>query len=289
MWAAAGEHSALHSISADTPLIIDVDGTLIASHSEKENALPTWKKGFGFHPLVSFLDHGLEGTEEPLAVLQRPGNAGSNTAADHITVVRDSLKQLPAAHRTGRKIMIRTDSGGGTHEFLKWLTNKHRNLGYSVGFPIHGQVEKALPLIPKKAWARAYNSDGVERDGAWVAEITGMLDLGSWPDGMRVIVRKEEPHPGAQLRITDIDGMRYTAFATNQKGGQLADLEVRHRLRARCEDRIRNAKDTGLANLPLHSFAAITLWCHLVMLAAAAPDTGLLIKGLQRIRALSPP
>ncbi|MGO4860257.1 transposase [Arthrobacter sp. 2MCAF14] len=95
-----------------------------------------------------------------------------------------------------------------------------------------------------------------------------MLDLSSWPAGMRVIVRKEEPHPGAQLRITDIDGMRYTAFATNQKSGQLADLEVRHRLRARCEDRIRNAKATGLANLPLHSFAANTLWCHLVMLAA---------------------
>ncbi|KRE61768.1 hypothetical protein ASG92_20485 [Arthrobacter sp. Soil736] len=103
-------------------------------------------------------------------------------------------------------------------------------------------------------------------DGAWIAEITGLLDLSSWPAGLRVIVRKEESHPGAQLRITDIDGLRYTAFATNQERGQLADLEVRHRLRARCEDRIRNAKDTGLQNL--QSFAANTLWCHLVMLAA---------------------
>lgn len=178
-------------------------------------------------------------------MILRPGNAGSNTTADHIQVVRDALKQLPAGHRSGRKVMIRTDSAGGTHEFLHWLTAGHRNLGYSVGFPIHGAVGNVLPLIPQKAWTRAYNSDGEERDGAWVADITGMLDLSAWPKGLRVIVRKEIPHPGAQLRITDIDGMRYTAFATNQARGQLADLEVRDRLRARCEDRIRGAKDSG--------------------------------------------
>ncbi|WP_426977316.1 IS1380 family transposase [Pseudarthrobacter sp. O4] len=337
VWAAAGDDSPLHGVTGKSPLIVDLDATLIASHSEKEDARPTWKKGFGFHPLAAFIDHGATGTGEPLAMLLRPGNAGSNTAADHISVVRDALKQLPAGYRSGRKVMIRTDSAGGTQGFLRWLTARSRNLGYSVGFPIHGAVEVALPRIPKKAWTRAYNSDGIERDGAWVAEITGMLDLAPWPAGMRVIVRKEEPHPGAQLRITDIDGMRYTAFATNQKGGQLADLEVRHRLRARCEDRIRNAKDTGLANLPLHSFAANTLWCHLVMmaaelmawtqmlaftgtkarrwepkklrarifeiaakisrharavtvhLAAKAPETGLLLKALTRLAALSPP
>ncbi|OMH22952.1 hypothetical protein BKD30_15155 [Tersicoccus phoenicis] len=137
-----------------------------------------------------------------------------------------------------------------------------------MGFPIHGALDRALPLVPAQAWARAYNSDGHERDGAWVADVTGMLDLSAWPAGMRVIVRKEIPHVGAQLRITDLDGMRYTAFATNQTRGQLADLEVRHRLRARCEDRIRAAKDTGLQNLPLHAFDANQLWCHLVMLAA---------------------
>lgn len=268
VWAVAGKDSPLHGVSAEAPLVIDLDATLITSHSEKEDARPTWKKGYGFHPLAAFIDHGADGTGEPLSVLLRPGNAGSNTAADHITVVRDALRQLPAGYRSGRKVMIRTDSAGGTHGFLAWLTAKRRNLAYTVGFPIHGAVEAALPRIPKKAWTRAYDSDGTERDGAWVAEITGMLDLSAWPAGMRVMVRKEEPHPGAQLRITDIDGMRYTAFATNQEGGQLADLEVRHRLRARCEDRIRNAKDTGLANLPLHSFAANTLWCHLVMLAA---------------------
>lgn len=233
--------------------------------------------------------------------------------------------------------MIRTDSAGGTHGFLDWLTAKHRNFSYSVGFPIHGAVEAVLPLVPKEGWTRAYDSDGYERDGAWVADITGMLDLSAWPVGMRVIVRKEVPHVGAQLRITDIDGNRYTAIATNQTKGQLAVLEVRHRLRARCEDRIRNAKDTGLANLPFHAFTGNALWCHVVMLAteimawtqliaftgtkarrwepkklrtrlfeiggkitrharrvtlhlaATAPDVKLLLTGLNRLAALSPP
>ncbi|WP_162150415.1 IS1380 family transposase [Arthrobacter sp. H5] len=253
VWAQAGKDSPLYAVTAENPLVIDLDASLLNSHSEKEDARPTWKKGFGFHPLASFLDHGIEGTGEPLAMLLRPGNAGSNTVADHIHVVKDSVKQLPTGYRSGRKIMIRTDSAGGTHGFLDWLTAHHRNFSYSVGFPIHGAVAEILPLVPKSGWTNAYDSDGIERDGAWVADITGMLDLSSWPAGMRVIVRKEVPHVGAQMRITDIDGHRYTAIATNQSKGQLAVLEVRHRLRARCEDRIRNAKDTGLANLPFHA------------------------------------
>lgn len=337
VWAQAGKDSPLRGVSAENPLVIDLDASLLNSHSEKEDARPTWKKGFGFHPLCSFVDHGLLGTGEPLATLLRPGNAGSNTVADHIQVVKDSVKQLPVGYRSGRKIMIRTDSAGGTHGFLDWITAKHRNFSYSVGFPIHGAVADVLPLVPKSGWSKAYDSDGFERDGAWVADITGMLDLSSWPAGMRVIVRKEVPHVGAQLRITDIDGHRYTAIATNQAKGQLAVLEVRHRLRARCEDRIRNAKDTGLANLPFHAFAGNELWCHVVMLAAeimawtqmiaftdtkarrwepkklrarlfeiggkiatharqttlhlasSAPDVQLLIKGMKRVAALSPP
>ena len=113
----------------------------------------------------------------------------------------------------------------------------------------------------------AYDGEGQVRPGAWVAEITGMLNLSSWPAGLRLIIRKERPHPGAQLRFTDIDGHRFTAFATSTKGGQLADLELRHRRRARCEDRIRGAKDTGLRNLPLHGFDQNQIWCELVAMA----------------------
>ncbi len=245
---------------------IDLDATIVISHSEKENATPTWKKTFGYHPLPALLDHGEEGTGEPLAVLLRPGNAGSNTAADHIQVVKESLAQLPRAHRRGRKTLVRTDTAGGTHAFLDWLTRRGRWLSYSVGMTITDDIHTAITRVPVHAWTPAYDADGQVREGAFLAEITGMTDLTGWPKGMRLIVRKERPHPGAQLRITDHDGNRLTAFATNTPAGQLADLELRHRRRARAEDRIRCAKDTGLRNLPLHGFAANRIWMELVLL-----------------------
>jgi hypothetical protein len=244
---------------------VDIDATIVASCSEKEQAMPTWKKTYGHHPLTAFADHGAEGTGEPLAVMLRAGNAGSNTAADHIEATRLALAQLPAHLR--RRVLIRADSGGGTHEFLAWLTRPGRRLAYSVGFTITEDIQDAIGKIPARAWTPAYDGDGLARPGAWVAELTGMLDLASWPAGMRVIVRKERPHPGAQLRFTDIDGHRFTAFATSTKGGQLADLELRHRRRARCEDRIRCAKDTGLRNLPLQGFTQNQIWCEIVAMA----------------------
>ncbi|OMH22980.1 IS1380 family transposase, partial [Tersicoccus phoenicis] len=128
VWSLAGEQSPIHGATAGDPLIVDLDATLITAHSDKEDARPTWKKGYGFHPLCAFVDHGGAGTGEPLAVLLRPGNAGSNTATDHITVTGDALKQLPAGFRSGRKVMVRTDSAGGTQEFVHWLAAPRRNL-----------------------------------------------------------------------------------------------------------------------------------------------------------------
>jgi hypothetical protein len=244
---------------------VDIDATVVTAHSEKEQASPTWKKTFGFHPLAVFADHGPDGSGEALAVVLRPGNAGSNTAADHIEAVRLALVQLPRRQR--RRVLIRTDSGGGTHEFLAWLTQSARRLAYSVGMTITEDMQEAILKVAAKAWTPAYDAEGQVRPGAWVAEITGMLNLTAWPAGMRVIVRKERPHPGAQLRFTDIGGHRFTCFATSTKGGQLADLELRHRRRARCEDRIRAAKDTGLRNLPLHGFTQNQIWCELVAMA----------------------
>lgn len=268
-WAAAGQDAPTASTSRDDPLIIDIDATLITSHSEnKEAAKPTYKRGFGFHPLAAFVDHGPGGTGEPVALMLRAGNAGANTAADHISVTKKALAQLPRGHRSGPKTLIRTDSAGGTHAYLEWLTKHSQSLSYSVGFGFTTAMAAALDTVDPHAWVPAIDGDGNDRDGAWVVELTDHVDVSSWPAGLRVIVRKERPHPGAQLRITDIDGMRYTAFATNQISTDIAGLEVRHRHRARCEDRIRIAKDTGLANLPLASFAANEIWTHLVMLAA---------------------
>jgi hypothetical protein len=271
-WALAGEHAPDHHTDASRPLVIDVDATLVTSHSEKECAAPTFKRGFGFHPLWAFVDHGQQGTGEPLAFLLRAGNAGSNTVVDHISVLRAALAQLPGhadGRRPGKNVLIRIDGAGGTHELLAWLTR--RRLAYSVGFALPGDltsIQTTLATIPDTAWEPAYDADRQPREGAFVAEVTDLFDLSGWPAGMRLIVRKERPHPGAQLRITDLDGMRITAFVTNTTRGQLADLELRHRRRARAEDRIRCAKDTGLANLPLHDFAQNEVWCALVALAA---------------------
>jgi Transposase DDE domain group 1 len=225
----------------------------------------TWKKTFGFHPLTVFADHGPDGFGEPLTFLLRPGNAGSNTASDHIEATRLALAQLPSHLR--RRILIRADSGGGTHDFLKWLARPGNRLAYSVGFTITDDIADAILAIPADGWTPAYDAGRQVRPGAWVAEITGMLNLAAWPKGMRVIVRKERPHPGAQLRFTDIGGHRFTCFATSTRKGQLADLELRHRRRARCEDRIRAAKDTGLRNLPLHGYDQNKIWCEIVALA----------------------
>ncbi|MFZ1283131.1 MAG: IS1380 family transposase [Propionicimonas sp.] len=266
-WVLAGEHAPNHNASVEHPLVIDVDATLVTAHSDKEHAKPTFKKGYGFHPLCAFVDHGQEGTGEPLAILLRPGNAGSNKATDHITVLRQALAQLPGLphRRPGKRVLVRVDGAGYSHKLVEWLTGQR--VQYSVGFTLPTDAGTLIEKIPAKVWTAAYDADRQPRDGAWVAELTGLLNLTGWPAGMRVIIRKERPHPGAQLTITDVDGHRITAFATNTTRGQLADLELRHRRRARCEDRIRLAKDTGLTNLPLYGFAHNQIWCALVALA----------------------
>ncbi|MFI1035914.1 IS1380 family transposase [Streptomyces sp. NPDC020951] len=247
-------------------MVVDIDGVLVLAHSDKQDATATWKKTFGHHPLFAFVDHGHEGSGEPVAGLLRPGNAGSNTAADHIEAARLALAQLPKTYRRGRRTLIRTDSGGGTHEFLNWLTARGRWLSYSVGMVVTDAIHQAVLKVPVSAWTPAVEPDGEIRDGAWVAELAGDC-LKDWPKGIRLIVRKERPHPGAQLRITDADGMRITCFATDTADRPIAELELRHRQRARAEDRIRAARDTGLRNLPLHQTAQNRIWLEIVQIA----------------------
>jgi hypothetical protein len=176
-----------------------------------DQAAPTWKKTFG-HPLTVFADHGPGGSGEPLAIVLRPGNAGSNTAADHIEAARLALAQLP--RHLLRRVLIRTDSGGGTHEFLAWLAKPGRRLAYSVGFTMTDDIQDAILAVPAAAWTPAYDAGGQMRPGAWVAEITGMLTLDGWPKGMRLIVRKERPHPvplGNRIRLVTCGSSGYQA------------------------------------------------------------------------------
>ena len=253
-------------------IVLDPDATLLTSHSEKEDAAKTWKKSFGFHPLLVFCDHGDGGTGEPVAGLFRRGNAGSNTAADHLLVLDDALAQIPTHLRQpdengNVKVLVRTDAAGATHAFTARIDQL--GMQFSVGAYLHHfDIHTILRRIPDKAWTPAYNADGKPRDGAWVVEVTGLAELSAWPEGTRLMLRKERPHPGAQLRITDVEGHRITGFLTNTGGGQLADLELRHRHHARVEDRIRAGKDTGLRNLPFHDAAQNRVWLEVCALAA---------------------
>jgi hypothetical protein len=277
-------------------VVLDIDATLIEVHSEKEQASPHFKGGFGMHPMLCFLDN----TNEALAGILRTGRAGSNTAADHIAVLGQALGQLPESARA-RRILVRTDGAGFSHGFLDHLVEQ--GLEYSVGYAVTEDVRDAIALLPRWAWKPAVDADGGLREGAEVAEVTDTLrearrlaaarrrrdrvkkaqanrqpprpdrsDRGipaGWPTGIRVIVRRERPHPGAQLdAFEERDGWRYQAIATNTPVGQLAFLEARHRAHARVEDRIRQAQDAGLHRLPSRLFAINQVWLELALTAA---------------------
>jgi hypothetical protein len=256
-------------------VIVDLDSTLVAAHSEKEQAGATFKRTFGFSPMCVFVDHGEHGTGEPLVLQLRPGKASPWDKGDHIAALDLALAQLPEGERG--QVLVRTDGGGCSKAFLHHITDA--GLEYSIGFPAHETVKTAIDAIPAQAWRAALDGDGRPREGAQVAELTTWLPEPvkanrpgpqDWPERMRVIVRRERPHPGAQLRLTDPDGWRITCFATNTHGPgwTLAALEVRHRQRARAEDRIRTLKDTGMRNMPFYRFDQNRIWLEIVSLAA---------------------
>ena len=246
---------------ADTPrrLILDLDATLVTAHSEKEGAAGTYKHGFGFHPLLCFEAN----RAEALSGILRPGNAGSNTASDHIEVLSRALLQLPAG-AVNPGTLVRTDSAGATHAFLKAVCA--RKLRFSVGFDLTEPVREAVLSVSESTWVPALDADGGERDGAWVAELALDLEKTGWPQGTRAICRRERPHPGAQLSFTDDSGYRFQVFITNQQGGRIARLEQIHRSRAAIEDSIRCAKASGLRNLPFRAYAHNAAWLEVVLL-----------------------
>jgi Transposase DDE domain group 1 len=241
-------------------IIIDIDATLISSHSEKEGAAGTFKRGFGFHPLLAYLDE----TREALAGVLRPGNAGANTAADHLEIVDLVLEQLPREVVETAEIVVRTDSAAATHRFTDEL--RAARINFLMGFDLTETIRDAILALPEAAWRPAIRQDGEIREGACVAEITDALDLSGWPAGSRVIVRRERPHPGAQLSFSDHDGHRFLATLTDLPG-DAAELERLHRARASAEDRVRAAKQTGLENLPFRDFDHNALWLELSLIA----------------------
>ena len=262
-------------------LYLDIDATILIAHSDKELTSPTWKHTFGFHPLVCFLDRPEIASGEALAGIVREGRAGSNTTADHIKVLDLALENLPPSARPrpgdpeSPRLVVRADAAGATHGFAK--TCRDRGVGFSFGFAITSEVRDAIVAVGEDAWAEAVEDDDSDeiREGAWVTEITERLDLSDWPEGSRVMVRKERPHPGAQLSLFDIEaGLRHTAFICAPRCSSEHDerpipvLELRQRRHARVEDRIRQAKAAGLRNLPCKAAAENQAWLECVLAAA---------------------
>lgn len=255
--------------------VIDIDGTLVDAHSEKQEAAPTYKHGFGFYPLMAYLD----ATGESLAGLLRPGNAGSGTATDHVKVLDQALFQLPVDPKS-TEVICRTDTAGCSHEFLDAC--RAREVFFVCGHSLTTELAKVIVCIEKNRWQTTISADGTEeREVGQVAEVTDLVDLSSWPIGTRMLVRREEPHPGAQLTFTDIDGYRYQVFVTDHPSTDICFLEALYRGRGRCECAIRDAKDTGLAHFPSHSFAINQAWLSVVCMAGdlLAWTKGLCLEG----------
>jgi Transposase DDE domain group 1 len=241
-------------------IVIDLDGTLIDAHSEKQDATPTYKHGFGFYPIVAYLDE----SGEALAGLLRPGRAGSNNAADHLEVLDRALAQLPVTPAV-TAMLVRTDTAGATHDFVDGCVD--RGVRFSIGLPVDQRVRNAVCLAQEEHWIPAVETDGSARDGAWIIELTDLIEHG-WPEGTRVIARRERPHPGAQLTLFDMaEGFRHQVFITDQTDTDIAALELRHRHRAHVENRIRAAKDTGLRNFPCVDVVCNDAWLQLVLCA----------------------
>lgn len=227
---------------------------------DKQLAAGTYKHGYGFHPICCYLDE----TGEALAAVLRPGNAGSNTAADHFEVLALALEQLPARD-LDREILVRTDIGGATHAFC--ADCREAGIRFSVGYELNETVRTAIVALPGVAWVAAIEPDGGVRDDAWVAELTEHVELWGWPPDSRLIVRRERPHPGAQFTVFDDLGYRYTCLLTDQTDADIAALELGHRGRARVEDSIRQGKDCGMRNLPHHAFEHNQTWLELSLIA----------------------
>jgi hypothetical protein len=257
------------------PMIWDFDSTLLNVHAEKEDAAPTYKRGFGFNPLGAWCDN----TKEPLGAMLRPGNAAPGDADDHLELLEQVVRSVPHEYQLGHeegddpslvlhRILVRADSAGASHRFVQSLSDA--NFDYSIGFPISGSVRDALVLAQEEDWVRARELDGRIRDGAEVIELTEIIELKGWPTDMRVICRRERPHPGAQLSLFDIHaGWRHTCLITNTTGPDIAALELRHRGHARVEDRVRCWKACGLANLPFDGFCANQAWVAVSLIAGS--------------------
>jgi len=260
-------------------LVIDMDGTLVTAYSDKEGAAPTWKKGYGFHPLAAWCSN----TRECLAMLLRPGNAGSNTFTDHRDVLAAAVRQVPARFR--RKILVRVDGAGASHDLVKHLlkmSSPRRITLFTCGWMITPADEAAIMQVPAGAWQPGISQDGQIEEDKHVAEITHLMTrAGNWPDGLRWITRRAKPSRRQMRNLTDYEkrtGWRYSIICTSIPDTGIKDvpgshhpqyIDVVHREHAVVEtDGVRTAKAMGLRNLPSKTWQVNCGWVIAANIAA---------------------
>ncbi|GAA3442057.1 IS1380 family transposase [Planomonospora venezuelensis] len=257
-------------------VVIDLDATLITAHSDKQGAAPTFKRGFGFHPLAAWCAN----TQECLAMLLREGSAGSNTVTDHVRVLSEAIRQIPASRRA--KILVRVDGAGATHdlvEHMQGLNTTRRTVRFTVGWAITGVDEAATAKLPESAWQAAVRQDGQVHPEAGVAELTH-LDPRAAAWTVRLLVRRVRPSRRDAAKLTALEkqtGWKYAITATNlgprgMRGiagsHQVAFIDALHRDHAEVEDRVRTNKAMGLRNLPSATWNVNVGWVLAANLAA---------------------
>ncbi len=263
------------AVRGDAPVVLDIDASLVTVHSEnKAGTAATFKGGFGFHPMFCFADQ----TGEALAAVLRPGNAGANSVADHLAVLDQAIGQLPddvsVGHHRGddpglarRPILVRADSAGCTHGFV--LGCRERNVGFAVAARSNASVHAAISNVAytPDVWSAALTQTGERRDGAAVCEVTDHIDLSDWPEGTRLIIRREPLHPGAQRSLFPSLNFRFWGHYTDQPGDPV-DLDVTMRAHAHVENHLARLKDAGLERFPFTNFDANAAWLQLVCWSA---------------------
>ena len=267
------------SSTAAVVTVIRLDATLIDAASAKQQAAGTFKGGYGFHPLTAWCSN----IGDNLAVMLRPGNAGSFTANDHLKVVDAAIAQVPAPYR--RDLLVTVDGAGASHALIEHLSalntavahgGRGRRVEYSIGWPIDERTRAAIDLAPEWAWSEAVHAGGDLDEKAQVIDLTGLLRtslygelLPTWPTDLRIIARRVPRPMGEQAELGADPNWRYGAFATNTKVGQVQWLDARHRTQAHVEDSIKELKNTGGRLLPMSDWAHNSAWIALAAIATS--------------------
>lgn len=292
----AGNHGVLPAVRvAGTPLthpatgggdaavevpvtVIRVDATIIEAATMKEPGVAGhYKGGIGWHPLTAWCTN----TGDHLVVMQRPGNAGSFTATDHVKVLDAALAQIPALHRGD--LLVTIDGAGASHAVIEHLTRwntatehgrRGRRTEYSIGWPVDERTRAAVEQLPETAWTVRLTADGRAETGEQVADLTGLLRhstagdrLDGWPVDLRVIVSRTRRGTSEQAALGENAEWRHGAFATNTVGGQVQWLDARHRTQAHVEDKIKELKAMGGEKLPTADQGRNAAWLQLAALA----------------------